>query len=216
MDCIAHRGFAGANPENTVAAVEAAAASADGVEVDVRRCGSGELVVHHDETVDRTTDGSGPVADSTAAQLASLSVDGSGSGIPTFEEVVEAVPEDVTLHAELKERGTGEAVEQVVADADCEAVVSSFDPQALTEIESLPTALVQFEGEALVSRARQLGCSFVHPNLNACNTGLVDRAHGAEMGVNVWTVTTPTEAERLGATGADGVIADFPDCCPPE
>lgn len=214
MDCIAHRGFCGVEPENTVAAVEAAAAGADGVEVDVRRCGSGELVVHHDETVDRTTDGSGPVADHTAAELASLSVEGSGSGVPTFEAVVAAVPDGVTLHAELKERGAGEAVERVVADADCDAVVSSFDPQALTEIESLPTALAQFEGEGLVSRARQLGCSFVHPNLNACDTGLVDRAHGAGMGVNAWTVTTPAEAERLRATGADGVIADFPDCCP--
>jgi glycerophosphoryl diester phosphodiesterase len=215
MDCIAHRGFCGVEPENTVAAVEAAAASADGVEVDVRRCGSGELVVHHDETVDRTTDGSGPVAAHTAAELAALSVEGSDSGVPTFAEVAAAIPDGVTLHAELKERGTGDAVEQVVADADCEAVVSSFDPQVLTDIEALPTALVQFEGEALVSRARQLGCSFVHPNLNACDTGLVDRAHGAGMGVNAWTVTAPGETDRLRATGADGVIADFPDCCPP-
>ncbi|QPV62122.1 glycerophosphodiester phosphodiesterase [Halosimplex litoreum] len=214
MDCIAHRGFAGANPENTVAAVEAAAARADGVEVDVRRCGSGELVVHHDGTVDRTTDGSGPIADHTAEELAALSVEGTGQGVPTFEEVVAAVPDGTTLHAELKERGTGEAVERVVAAIGCDAVVSSFDPRALTEIEALPTALVQFEGEALVSRARQLGCSFVHPNLNACNTGLVDRAHGAGMEVNAWTVTAPGETDRLRATGADGVIADFPDCCP--
>ncbi|ELZ25677.1 glycerophosphoryl diester phosphodiesterase [Halosimplex carlsbadense 2-9-1] len=214
MDCIAHRGFAGVNPENTVAAVEAAADRADGIEVDVRVCGSGELVVHHDETVDRTTDGSGAVAAHTAAELAALSVEGTEEGVPTFADVVAAIPDDVVLHAELKERGTGEGVERVVAEADCDAVVSSFDPQALTEVEGLPTALVQFEGEALVSRARQLGCSFVHPNLNACDTGLVERAHGAGMGVNAWTVTAPGETERLRATGADGVITDFPDCCP--
>jgi len=214
VNCIAHRGFAGVNAENTLPAILDAAERADGVELDLRRCGSGEVVVHHDETVDRTTDGSGALADHTAAELASLSVEGSDSGVPTFAEVVAAVPDGVTLHAELKERGTGEDVERALSAADCDAVVSSFDPQALTEIEELPTALVQFEGEALVSRARQLGCSFVHPNLNACDAGLVDRAHGAGMAVNAWTVTTPAETERLRATGADGVIADFPDCCP--
>ncbi|QLH84164.1 glycerophosphodiester phosphodiesterase [Halosimplex pelagicum] len=214
MDCIAHRGFAGANPENTVAAVEDAATRADGVEVDVRVCGSGELVVHHDETVDRTTDGSGPVAAHTAAELAALSVEGSEAGVPTFEAVAAAVPEGVTLHAELKERGTGEPVERVVADAGCDAVVSSFDPEALTEIEGLPTALVQWEGEGLVSRARNLGCSFVHPNLGSCDSSLVERAHGAGLRVNAWTVTDAEETAEAREAGADGVITDFPDCCP--
>ncbi|QLH79191.1 glycerophosphodiester phosphodiesterase [Halosimplex rubrum] len=213
MDCIAHRGFPGVNPENTVAAVADAADRADGVEVDVRVCGSGELVVHHDETVDRTTDGSGPVSAHTAAELAALSVEGSDFGVPTFEEVAATIPDDVTLHAELKERGTGEAVERVVAETGCDAVVSSFDPQALTEVEGVPTALVQFEGEGLVSRARGLGCSFVHPNLGSCDASLVERAHGAGMRVNAWTVTEPEETERLREAGVDGVITDFPECC---
>jgi len=214
MDCIAHRGFAGVNPENTVAAVEDATDRAGAVEVDVRICDSGELVVHHDETVDRTTDGSGAVAAHTAAELATLSVEGTAAGVPTFEEVAAAVPDDVTLHVELKERGTGEAVERVVAGADCDAVVSSFDPGALTEVEALPTALVQWEGEGLVSRARDLGCSFVHPNLESCDASLVERAHGAGLAVNAWTVTDPEEIEALREAGADGVITDFPNCCP--
>ncbi|WP_436931915.1 glycerophosphodiester phosphodiesterase [Halosimplex halobium] len=214
MDCIAHRGFPGVNPENTVTAVANAATRADAVEVDVRICGSGELVVCHDETVDRTTDGSGPVSAHTAEELAALSVEGSDQGVPTFEDVVEAVPGDVTLYAELKERGTGEAVERVAADAAPEVVVSSFDPGALTEVTELPTALVQWEGEGLVSRARELGCSAVAPNLDACDASLVERAHGAGLDVTAWTVTDPGETEELQEAGADGAITDFPDCCP--
>jgi len=74
MRLIAHRGFLSVNPENTVAAVEAAAAVADGIEIDVRRCGSGEPVVIHDETVDRVTDGRGAVDEHTVADLAALDV----------------------------------------------------------------------------------------------------------------------------------------------
>ena len=67
MRLIAHRGFAAVHPENTVRAVRAAARVADAVEVDVRRCATGELVVIHDATVDRVTDGTGPVADHSLA-----------------------------------------------------------------------------------------------------------------------------------------------------
>lgn len=214
VNCIAHRGFCGVNPENTVPAVEDAVGRADGVEVDVRRCGSGELVVHHDETVDRTTDGSGEVADHTVDELAALSVEGSDAGVPTFESVVEAVPAGVTLHAELKEYGVGEEVERIVAEADCETVVSSFDPHAVFEVTELPTALAVVEADDAVRRATQLGCSFLHVNLDVCDAALVERAHDAGLTVNAWTVTDPDETTVLAEAGADGVIADFPDCCP--
>ncbi|WP_436923648.1 glycerophosphodiester phosphodiesterase [Halosimplex amylolyticum] len=214
MNCIAHRGFCGVNPENTVPAVEDAASRADAVEVDVRICGSGELVVCHDETVDRTTDGSGPVSAHTAAELAALSVEGSGAGVPTFEEVVEVIPDDVTLHAELKERGTGEGVERLVDGAGCETVVSSFDPEAVSEVERLPTALAVWEAEGAVERATELGCSFLHANLDACTPPLVERAHDAGLGVNGWTVRESGETDRLRDAGVDGVMTDFPEYCP--
>jgi glycerophosphoryl diester phosphodiesterase len=214
VNCIAHRAFCGVNPENTVPAVEDAARRADAAEVDVRICGSGDLVVCHDETVDRTTDGSGPVSAHTAAELAELSLEGSDAGVPTFKEVVAAIPDGVTLHAELKERGTGEGVERVVADADCETVVSSFDSEAVSEVEGLPTALAVWEAEEAVERAKELGCSFLHANLDACTSSLVDRAHDAGLGVNGWTVRESGQTEALRDAGADGVITDFPEYCP--
>jgi glycerophosphoryl diester phosphodiesterase len=214
VNCIAHRGFCGVNPENTIPAVEDAVRRADGVEVDVRVCGSGELVVCHDETVDRTTDGSGAVSAHTAAELATLSVEGSEAGVPTFEAVVDAIPDGVTLHAELKERGTAEGAESVVTDGDCETVISSFLPDALAEVTAVPTALAVREAEGAVERAAELGCSMLHPTLTVFTPSLVERAHERGVEVNGWTVVDPEETADLRTAGADGVITDFPGCCP--
>jgi glycerophosphoryl diester phosphodiesterase len=214
VHCIAHRGFAGVAPENTLAAVRAAVSRADGVEFDVRRCESGELVVCHDDTVDRTTDGSGAVADHTADELAALSVEGSGSGVPTARAVLEAIPPDVVLHAELKER-VGPAFEALVADVDpdCDVVVSSFDPGALEAVDSLARALAVAEADDAIERARELDCAALHPAVDLCDEPLVDRAREAGLAVNAWTVTDPDETRRLRDLGVDGVITDFPACC---
>jgi len=217
VHCIAHRGFAGVNAENTLPAVRAAAEHADGVEVDLRWCGSGELVVCHDETVDRTTDGSGPVADHTADELAALSVEGSDAGVPTARAVLDVIPPDVVLHAELKER-VGEAFGTLVAATNpaCPVVVSSFDPGALEAVASLPRALLVAEAEGAVERARSLDCAALHPAVDVCDAALVDRARESGLAVNAWTVTDPAETRRLRAVGVDGVITDFPACCPSE
>jgi glycerophosphoryl diester phosphodiesterase len=223
VNCIAHRGFAGVNPENTLQAVRDAVQCVDGdaglcvdgVEVDIRRCGSGELVVCHDSTVDRTTDGSGAVADHTVEELAALSVEGSGSGVPTVRAVLDAIPGGVVCHAELKER-VGPAFEALVADVDpdCEVVVSSFDAGALEGVDSLARAWLVAEPDGAVERARELDCTAVHPAVDVCDAALVDRAHDAGLAVNAWTVTDPAETRRLRDLGVDGVITDFPSCCP--
>lgn len=215
MHCLAHRGFAGVNPENTLPAVRDSAKRADGVEVDVRECGSGELVVCHDATVDRTTDGSGAVADHTADELAGLSVEGSGAGVPTARAVLDAVPGDVVLHAELKER-VGSAFEALVDDVepDPAVVVSSFDASALGDVESLARAWLVADAESAVERARDLDCSALHPAADVCDASLIERAHDAGLAVNAWTVTDPAQTRRLRDIGVDGVITDFPACCP--
>ncbi|MEF8852546.1 MAG: glycerophosphodiester phosphodiesterase [Haloarculaceae archaeon] len=221
MNCIAHRGFAGVNPENTLAAVRDAVerrddtGRADAVEVDVRRCGSGELVACHDATVDRTTDGSGAVGDHTAGELAALSVEGSDAGVPTARSVLEAVPEGVVCHAELKER-VGAGLETLVADVDpdCEVVVSSFDADALAGVDSPPRAWLVVEAAGAVDRALELDCEALHPAVDVCDRALVERAHDAGLAVNAWTVTDPAETRRLRNLSVDGVITDFPGCCP--
>lgn len=220
MELIAHRGFAGVHPENTVGAVETAAPDADVVEIDIRRCGSGDLVVVHDEDVDRVTDGTGPVSAFTAAELASLDVLGSGEGIPTLEELLDAAPPGLGVNVELKEAGLATDALAAAERVENEVFVSSFHPGALVECrEAAPDAPVALlfheEPEAAMERARELDCEYVHPHLDLAEE-VVEPAHDAGMGVNVWTLAERSQAEELADLGVDGVIADFPDVWEPE
>ncbi len=218
MNCIAHRGFAATHPENTLAAVRGAvAAGADGVEVDVRRCATGEVVVIHDGTVDRVSDGTGAVADHSLAELRDLDVLGTGAGVPTLAEVVAALPGGVTLNVELKETGLAADALAVATDHGGDVLVSSFETAALREAgeagaESLAVLFASGADRAL-DRARSLGCTAVHPNRSLCGTALVDRCHEAGFAVNAWTVRSSDQRERLGAVDVDGVVTDAPAYC---
>ena len=219
MRLIAHRGFAAVNPENTLKAVRSAAPVADAVEVDVRRCGSGELVVIHDATVDRVTDGAGPVADHTLAELDDVDVLGTGEGVPTLTAVLGAVTDGVAVDVELKEDGTaGDALAAVTA-SDADARISAFDPDVLAACRSadasVPRALLApADGVAAIDTARELDCTALHPAAGVCDGHLVDRAHAAGLAVNAWTVDRPGTARSLADCGVDGLIADRPDVLP--
>lgn len=215
MQVIGHRGCADVYPENTVRAVTRAATFLDAVEVDVRRCGSGELVVFHDETVDRLTDASGRLADATWAELRELDVLGTGEPIPRLETVLAAVPDDVEVQIELKERGLADDVRDAVADADCEVSVSSFDEGAIREVAELgwdvSTGLL-FDSDPLekIETAIELGCDAVHPYYDVClETDVVAAAHDAGLGVIAWKAARRrTEIHVLRSLGVDGVTAD--------
>jgi glycerophosphoryl diester phosphodiesterase len=213
---IAHRGFAGRYPENTLYAVRRAAETADLVEVDVRRCASGELVVIHAETVDRVTDGTGRVADLSLSALRDLDVLDSGAPIPTLAAVVDAVSAPCGLNVELKEAETAADAARLLAEAAADVIVSSFDPAALAAVREvtpeLPTALLfGTDPRDGLREATELGCAAVHPHHELCTDALVERAHAAGLSVHAWTVEEPTTARRLADAGVDGVIADHPD-----
>jgi len=208
VDLIAHRGFADDAAENTLPALRDAARSADAVEFDVRRCGSGHLVVCHDETVDRVTDSAGPLRTFTATELGAMDVLNSGTGIPTLESVLDALPA-TTVHVELKERGLAADAVRRFEGYDGEVVVSAFDPDVLATVSELTDIPLAYLGrDPDIRAAAELGCAYVHPERTAVDTSFVERAHGAGLGVNVWTVKSRAEAERLRAAGADGLIAD--------
>lgn len=229
VQCIAHRGFAGVYPENTLAAVLGAAGDgADAVEVDVRRCGSGEVVVCHDATVDRVTDGTGAVSDLSCTDLSRRDVLGSGEGIPTLGEVVDSLPAGVGLNVELKERDVAADVLRILVDvADGrDWWLSSFDGEALaaardaaTDLRAtvqrpVPTALlVTGETAAPVAAARECQCRAIHPNADVCTPDMIATAHEAGLAVNAWTVRSESTACRLARAGVDGLIADAPAFC---
>ncbi|MYJ75784.1 MAG: glycerophosphodiester phosphodiesterase, partial [Gammaproteobacteria bacterium] len=134
MLIIGHRGAAGLAPENTLAGfARAVELGVDGVELDVHLAGP-EVVVIHDERVDRTTNGVGLVRDLTFAELRRLDA-GDGQRVPTLKEVLDLVPEHMLVNIELKGVGTAEPVAAIVGDLALGAkrgrlpalLVSSFD-----------------------------------------------------------------------------------------
>lgn len=217
MRCIAHRGFAELAPENTLPAVRAAYERVDAVEIDVRRCGSGELVVVHDETVDRVTDATGPVAAFTAAELADLDVLDSGAGIPTLDAVLAAVPDDGLLNIELKEDGLAPDAVRATTGAGVDVLFSSFDAHRLRAVrEAGPAPVGLLVAEDVLdhcSTASDLGCEAIHPHWTLCDQAVVDRAHDAGMAVNAWTVPTRQAGTDLATLGVDGIIVDTPELC---
>ncbi|MHB9286333.1 glycerophosphodiester phosphodiesterase [Halobacteriales archaeon Cl-PHB] len=218
MRCIAHRGFAADAPENTLTAVRRAAdRGAVAVEVDLRTAADGEVVVIHDETVDRVTDAAGPVDSFTATELAALSVLDSGEGIPSLSGLLETVPSDLDLVLECKETGLAEPVAAAAERVPNRVTVSSFHPAALAElgaISRVDRALLAPDAKVeVVERAVDLGCAVVHVGHESCDAAFVAEAHDAGLEVAAWTVETRAEAWRLDAAGVDGLIADTAACC---
>lgn len=208
---IAHRGFAGVYPENTVHAVRSAAPDTDMVEIDVQRCASGELVVFHDDTLDRLTTGSGPVNEHHFDELSSLTVDESTEVIPTLDDLIEIVPPSVGLNVELKHDGMAEEIRAIVNATPNDILVSSFDQAALAELDDgIPTALLFNESfNHNLDVAIELGCRCVHPNYRLCTPNRVEAAHDHDLSVNTWTVPHD-EMDTYLEHGVDGIFLNRP------
>jgi len=233
---IGHRGCAAENPENTVAAIEAAARVADAVEIDLRRCGTGEIVVFHDETLDRLTTEHGRVDETPCEAVTDLEIGDSGQRIPTLREAFDAVPSDVPLVLDLKGPGLAADVLTRHDGYDHELLLSSFHPEVIEEVRAVdPTASTAYivresianralrpvvpglpsvmylpeNVTALVERTVELGCEAIHPRYELClRTDLVEKAHAEGLRVEAWTITTSEEFEALRAVGVDAVISD--------
>lgn len=216
VELVAHRGCADCYPENTVLAVRESARRLPAVEVDVRRCATGELVAFHDERVDAVTDGEGRVAELPWSTLRGLRVAGSGESVARLEAIVEGVPTDATLQVELKERGLAEDALATLPD-DLDARLSSFDPAALAELAPdppVPTGLL-FRGEpgANLATAADLGCANVHPHWETCaESDVVEATHERGFRVIAWGAGSDPEAVAAAReAGVDGLTVDRPD-----
>ena len=221
MRPIAHRGCLTQYPENTLSAFRGSAPHVGMIETDVRRCGSGELVIFHDDTLDRVTDATGEVASTPMAVLEDVSVLGSGESIPRLTEVLEAVPEDVGLNLELKGRDVAAETVRVAAEYDHEVVVSSFYPDdvaAARDAGAETTAHLfyaeepaDFDVDRALDAAADLDCAYVHPDVDTClETEVVEQARDRGFGVNAWTAETESEVLELRARGVDGAVIN--DC----
>lgn len=212
---IGHRGTLATHAENTIGAVVAAAFHVDAVEIDVRRCGSGEVVVFHDETLERVCGVETRLADLTLDELREYTVGDSDEGIPTLRELLSALPDCVDVNVELKETGLAADVAAALDDVANDGFVSSFFAQALVESRradpTLPRALLythRTEWGRAVAAAERLGCTYLHPYVDAITPERVASARAKGFSVNVWEIETASELARVVDAGADGVIVD--------
>ncbi len=221
---LAHRGDSAHFPENTMQAFAGAMeAGADGVELDVRVCASGELVVFHDETLARLCGDQRAVADLAFSELAGTRV--AGQEIPRLIEVLEAFP-NALVNVEIKKHPLAKAMAVVQASLqdirDARAIervlVSSFDPRLLGLLRILepevPRALLSKLDQGRVHReawlAGPLGVVAVHPEEVLVDRESVARWHAQSRRVNVWTVDDPQRIAELAALGVDAIICNDP------
>lgn len=186
----------------------------DMIEVDLRQCKTGEVVLFHDDDLAAITGHDGRLSETDWVTLRTLTIHDSEERIPTLNETIEVVPPTVGLNLELKETGLTSAVTSILDGTDHPVLVSSFFPEALEEVENdartINTALL-FEGDAVsnLDRALDLGCKSVHPHYELClDTDIVERAHRAGLSVNAWTVSDAETTRALIERGVDSLILD--------
>ncbi|WP_445525916.1 glycerophosphodiester phosphodiesterase [Streptomyces cyslabdanicus] len=213
---IGHRGVMGVEPENTLRSfVAAQQAGLDVIELDLHLSKDGALVVMHDDEVDRTTDGSGAIADKTLAELRSLDA-GHGERIPVFEEVLDAVR--APLQAEIKDVAAARALAEVLHERDLvsRVEVSSFHDEAITEIARLVpgvrTALVASRYDSgVVARATAAGAETVCLNIRRLTLEIVEHARKADLRIIGWVVNTLDHLRLVRALELDGATTDYPE-----
>ena len=220
---IGHRGAKAHVAENTLASFQAALDSGvDGLELDVHVCSTVELVVIHDFTVDRTTNGTGEVHKMTLAQLKALKVEEQYT-IPTLEEVLELTGRKCFLNIEMKGRHTAvpvsQLIERYIADKGYtydDFIVSSFQREELMIMHDInPNIHLGILTQASVTQAwewaQEFSAKAIHPHYTLLTESNVKKAKQAGYKVYTWTVNEPEDIERIKTYEVDGIMSDYPE-----
>ncbi|MGH9411781.1 MAG: glycerophosphodiester phosphodiesterase [Vicinamibacterales bacterium] len=233
----AHRGGSALRPENTIAAFDhGLSLGADGLEFDVHLSRDGVVVVHHDATLDRTTNGRGPVAALSADELAGLDAGwhtaeyrGRVGGIPTLRQVLQRYP-DTRFIIEMKVN-TPELAERTIDEVRAANAVErtslgsfgsrvlraarAYEPRIATGASGDETRLALYRGwcrwPVRHPRYREFQVPEIAGATRVVSPRFVRYAHAAGVVVHVWTVDEDADMRRLLSWGVDGIITDRPD-----
>ncbi|MBQ7147620.1 MAG: glycerophosphodiester phosphodiesterase [Pseudobutyrivibrio sp.] len=227
----AHRGASGYLPENTLPAFEKAVElGADGIELDIHKTRDGQLVVIHDEKIDRTSNGKGQIKDYTLEELRRYNYNATHpecrhADIPTMREVFELIkPTDLQINIEIK---TGivfyDGIEADILAMTKEfgmedrVIYSSFNHYSVMKIKELdPTARTGFlymDGTLnMPEYGKEHGVEALHPAFyNVQYPNFVERAHELGLKINTWTVNSKQYMKMACDMGLDGIITNYPD-----
>jgi glycerophosphoryl diester phosphodiesterase len=228
---VAHRGGGALAPENTLGAIRLGASMGfKAVEFDVMLAGDGTAVIIHDETVDRTTDGSGEVPKMSFAELSRFK-NKNNESIPRYEDAAALCRElGICANVEIKpakghEHRTGEVVARMTRElwkgAPLAPLLSSFSVEALEVAQAvapeLPRGYLVVEIPAdWRDTMKRLACVALHCNYKSLTEKLAADIHGAGYSILLWTVNDPADARRLLSLGADCLVTDALDRIGPE
>ncbi len=220
MQIIGHRGAAGIAPENTIRSIrEALGCNVDAVEVDVAICRSGEIILMHDTSVDRTTNGKGYVTDLDFQQLRNLTVGGTEQ-VPTLLEAIEEIDGRVPLNIEIKGRGSSYGVCALLKElistgkrAEQDFIVSSFNHIELLEVQNIMPGIrispiiscTPLDISCIIGTLRPWS---VNIDISAVTEEMVAQLHNQRIKVLVFTVNTPEQFKKMESIGADGIFTD--------
>ena len=238
MIIIGHRGAMGYEPENTLRSFQKALdLGIDMIELDVHVCGSGELVVIHDEKINRTTNERGLVAQKTLSELKKLDA-GQGEKIPTLEEVLNLIKGRAKVNIELKGKNTalkaGEIVKKYNMENDVIFSASSLKPLLIAQkqLPEVSRALIYISIEKpflqklfnifslmifpltkliMIKLAQKAKADYIHPARSLTTKGLVKKLHELGYKINVWTVKKAEQAQKMKKLGVDGIFMNYPD-----
>lgn len=220
---IGHRGAIGFEPENTLPSFQKALdLNVDGIELDVHVCKTGELIVIHDFTVDRTTNGSGAISELSLSDIKSLRINDEIE-VPTLEEVLDLVDKRCLVNIELKGRHTAKPVshliEKYILESDYsydDFIVSSFQREELEMMCGInPNVPLGILTQASVNQALEWANAFsakaIHPHFSLLTEHNVQNAQAQGFKVYTWTINETEDIERIKTYNINGIITDFPE-----
>lgn len=223
MLTIAHRGAKGYEPENTLIAFQKAIdMSADGIELDVHLSADGAIMVLHDETINRTSNGIGLVKDLSLHQLKTFRIHETHE-IPTLTEVFDLVNQKCFINIELKGEDTAlkvvQLIEQYVAKKKWNYkhfLVSAFDWNALQEVRNLNAkipigVLTHTDLELAIGFAEFIKAETIHPHFHLLTAENTVQMQAKGFQVFSWTINEPEDILKIKSFKVDGIITDFPD-----
>ena len=215
---VAHRGASGLAPENTMLAHHVAyEVGAHMVEIDVQETADGKLVCMHDYDVDRTTNGSGAVAELTYRELRELDA-GKGQKIPSLEEVLDFIHGKMKINIELKVLEIENDVLSMVKARSMfpDVTISSFLHGTLVAIRNLDSSiytavLVEKHREDLITYVIEHDANALNPDYRLITSDIIEQAHRNNIQVFPWTVNDSSQMRDLFNMNVDGIITNFPD-----
>ena len=210
---IGHRGSAGTSPENTLTSFRTAIdAGVTAIELDIHKV-ENHLVVIHDDTIDRTTNGKGPVSSFTFRDLRKFET--AAGPIPTLDEVLVEVPPTIGINVELKGANTAQLAAQKLTNVDHAILISSFDHAQLQKFSDFGTGLAvaplfhRWQKKNL-SIAHELKALAINISRSIASQKVVTAIKNEGFRVYVYTVNEVKESQRMRQLGVDGIFSDFP------